>query len=194
MKDYMEKRALSGLFLHFAIGSALVLASYGLSDLVRDYLHPQVLFDLFGAFTLIYLPHGVMLLLAWFYGWMAVPIMLPASFVAVLLLRGTAALEPMILTLLVLKVVAAPLAFDLFRLGGIDARGPGQGLNWRVLFLIGLVQSMFSNQARFWLGCCGDLSANQLLMAFAGSVIGDMAGLLVIMMAAMFFFRALRQG
>lgn len=190
----MNQRALSGVFLHFAIGSALVLGSYGLSDLVKTYLHPQALFDVFGAFTIIYLPHGVMLLLAWFYGWMALPIILPASLLAVYLLRGAEAFEPMILSIVVLKAVAAPLAFDLFRLSGIDARAPEQGLNWRVLFLIGLVQSMFSNQARFWMGCCGDLSADQLLLAFAGSVIGDMTGLLVIMLGAMLFFRALRQG
>ena len=72
-------RAVSGPIMHFLIGSALVLASYGLSDLVRTYLHPQVWFDVFGTFTIIYLPHGVMLLLAWFYGWMAVPLVLPAS-------------------------------------------------------------------------------------------------------------------
>lgn len=190
----MDKRALSGMALHFAVGSALVLASFGLSDLVKTYLHPQALFAVFGSFTIVYLPHGVAVLLAWFYGWMAVPILLPATLLAVYLLRGAAAFEPMLLSLIVLKAIAAPLVFDLFRLGGIDARSTSQGLNWRVLFLIGLVQSMFSNQARFWLGCCGDLSANELLLVFAGSVIGDMAGLLVVMMAAMLFFRALRQG
>lgn len=190
----MDKRALSGMALHFAIGSALVLASFGLSDLVKTYLHPQAVFDVFGAFTIIYLPHGVAVLLAWFYGWMAVPILLPASLLAVYLLRGAAAFDPMLLMLVLFKAIAAPLVFDLFRLGGIDARSPSQGLNWRVLFLIGLVQSMFSNQARFWMGCCGELSANELLLAFAGSVIGDMAGLLVVMTAAMLFFRALRQG
>ncbi len=186
-------RAVSGPIMHFLIGSALVLASYGLSDLVKDSIHPQFLFDLFGTFTIIYLPHGVMVLLAWVYGWMAVPIVLPATVLSVWLLRGPEALEPAILVLITLKVIAAPLVFDLFRLGGIDARGVGQRLNWRVLFLIGLVQSTFSNQARFWLGCCGDLTSDQLLRAFAGSMIGDMLGLLVVMMAAMFFFRALRR-
>lgn len=189
----MEARALTGPLLHFLTGSALVLGAFGLSDLIRDHLHPQLMYDLFGTYTVIYLPHGVMLLLAWFYGWMAVPIILPASVLAVWMLRGPEVLEPMLLSLVMLKAMAAPLAFDLFRLGGIDARGAQQGLNWRVLFLIGLVQSFFSNQARFWLGCCGDLTADGLLRAFAGSMVGDMAGLAVIMVAAMFFFRALRQ-
>jgi hypothetical protein len=136
----------------------------------------------------------VMVLLAWVYGWLAVPIVLPATIASVWLLRGSEIFyDPALLTLITLKVIAAPLAFDLFRLGGIDARGGGQGLNWRVLFLIGFVQSVFSNQARFWMGCCGELTADQLLRAFAGSLIGDMLGLLIVMVAAMLFFRALRR-
>lgn len=189
----MEKRAFSGAALHFFVGSVLVLAAYGLSDLIRSVVHPQAVFNVFGTFTIVYLPHGVLVLLAWVYGWVAVPIVLPASVLAIWLMRGAAAFEPTLLLLTVIKVAAAPLAFALFRLGGIDARGAGQGLNWRVLFLIGLVQSLFSNQARFWLGCCGDLTANQLLLAYAGGVIGDMIGLAVVMAGAMFFFRALRQ-
>lgn len=190
----MENRAFVGPILHFLIGSALIIAAFGLSDLIRNVIHPQALFDVFGAFTLIYLPHGVMVLLAWFYGWMVVPIVLPASIFSVWMLRGAEALEPSLLLLTLLKVAAAPLAFDLFRFGGIDARSSGQALNWRVLFLIGLVQSVISNQARFFLGCCGTLSSEQMLLAFSGSMIGDMLGLLVVMMGAMFFFRALRKG
>ena len=68
------------------------------------------------------------------------------------------------------------------------------GIGIPELFLIGLVQSVISNQARFWLGCCGELSADQLMLAITGSVIGDMVGLLAVMLGAMFFFRALRQG
>ena len=191
----MENRATFGAILHFAVGSALVIAAYGLSDLLKVYLHPQFMFDTFGTFTIIYLPHGVMVLLAWVYGWLAVPIVLPATIASVWLLRGSEIFyDPALLTLITLKVIAAPLAFDLFRLGGIDARSGGQGLNWRVLFLIGFVQSVFSNQARFWMGCCGELTADQLLRAFAGSLIGDMLGLVVVMTAAMLFFRALRKG
>ncbi len=190
----MNRQRLIGPLIHFLVGSVLVLAAYGLSDLARGYLHPKSLFDVFGAFTIIYLPHGVLVLLAWFYGWMSVPIVYPASLLAVYLLRGAAVFEPSLMALTLIKVALAPLTFDLFRLAGIDARGSGMGLNWRVLFLIGLVQSGLSNQARFWLGCCGDLTSDQLLLAYAGSVIGDMIGLLVVMVAAMLFFRALRQG
>lgn len=190
----MQLKAIAGPTLHLLVASALVIASYGLSDLLRDVLHPQFMFDVFGTFSILYLPHGVLVLLAWFYGWLSVPLVLPASILSVMLLRGGLDVAFSTLLLVTLKAVLAPLTFDLFRLAGIDARGPGQALNWKVLFLIGLVQSLFSNQLRFWFGCCGDLTADQLLRAFAGSVIGDMVGLLVVMLGAMFFFRALRQG
>lgn len=190
----MEKRALAGPILHFLVGSALVVGSYGLKEFVDGLIHPQLLVDYFGSISFVYLPHGVLVLLAWFYGWLSVPIVLPATLLAVVMLRGIDGLAPMLLLLVTLKTMAAPLTFDLFRLAGIDSRGPGMALNWRVLFLIGLVQSLISNQLRFWMGCCGELTADQLLTAFTGSVLGDMVGLLVVMLGAMFFFRALRLG
>lgn len=190
----MEKRAFAGPILHFAVGSALVVGSYGLKDVIDRVIHPQVLVEYFGSISFVYLPHGVLVLLAWVYGWLSLPIVLPATLLSVWLLRGPDAFGAMMLLLVTFKTVAAPLTFELFRLGGIDARGPGLALNWKVLFLIGLVQSLFSNQARFWLGCCGELTADQLMTAFTGSVLGDMVGLLVVMLGAMFFFRALRQG
>ena len=171
-----------------------MLGSYGLKDLIDGLIQPQVLIHYFGAISFVYLPHGVLVLLAWFYGWLSVPIVLPATLLPVWLLRGADAFAPMLLLLVTFKTVAAPLTFELFRVLGIDSRGPGQALNWRVLILIGLVQSLISNQARFWLGCCGELTAEQLLTAFTGSVLGDMIGLLAVMLGAMFFFRALRQG
>ncbi|MBC2837139.1 hypothetical protein [Paragemmobacter straminiformis] len=180
--------------LHFLVGSALVFGSYGLKDLIDGLIHPKVLIDFFGAISIVYLPHGVLVLLAWFYGWLAVPIVLPATVLSVWLLRGADGLGAMMFLLVTIKTVAAPLTFDLFRLAGIDARGPGEALNWKVLFLIGLVQSVISNQARFWLGCCGELTSDELMVAFSGSVLGDMIGLLAVMLGAMFFFRALRQG
>lgn len=190
----MEKRAFAVPAIHFVVGSALVIASYGLKDLVDGVIHPKLVVDFFGAISIVYLPHGILVLLAWFYGWLSVPIVLPATVLSVWLLRGTDGLSAMMMLLVTIKTVAAPLSFDLFRLAGIDARGPGQALNWKVLFLIGLVQSVISNQARFLLGCCGELTSDQMMLAFSGSVLGDMVGLLAVMLGAMFFFRALRQG
>lgn len=178
--------------IHLAAGSGLVLMAYGLSQFLHSIIHPQMLFDIFGSFQLIYLPHGVQILLTWVYGWIAVPLILPAALLAVWLIVGGDDFGAMQAVLVTLKVAAIPLTFDLFRLAGVDARGAGMALNWRVLFLIGLVAAIFNNLLRYWLACCGTLTADELLLGYTGAVIGDMVGLTLVMFAAMFFFRALR--
>jgi hypothetical protein len=91
-----------------------------------------------------------------------------------------------------LKVAVVPMTFGLFRMAGVDARGQGMSLNWRVLFLIGLVAATFNNLLRYWMGCCGTLTSQELLLGFTGAIIGDMVGLAVVMVGAVLFFRALR--
>lgn len=187
----MEQR-IAQPFIHFAIGSALILGAYGLSDLLDRFIHPQMLFEIFGSFKLVYLPHGVQILMTWVYGWMVVPIILPAALLATFLIVDPENFRPAILLLATLKVIAIPFTFDLFRLAGIDARGQAMALNWKVLFLIGLVASVFNNLLRFWLACCGELSSSELLLSYTGSIIGDMIGVTVVMVGAVVFFRAIR--
>lgn len=188
----MEQR-LAQPAIHFGIGTALVLVAYGLSDLLHRFIHPQLLFDMFGTFKLIYLPHGVQILMTWVYGWYAVPILLPATLASVYLLVGPEAFGPSVVLLSTMKVLAVPLTFELFRIGGVDTRGSGMALNWRALFLVGLMAAVLNNLIRYWMGCCGALSAEELLLSFTGSILGDMIGLGVVMVAAMLFFRALRR-
>lgn len=178
--------------MHLAIGTGLVLMSYGLSQFLYTLIHPQMLFKIFGSFQLIYLPHGIQILLTWVYGWLAVPLILPGAFLAVWLIIGPDDFTAVTALLVTLKVAAIPFTFELFRFAGIDARGAGMSLNWRVLFLIGLVAAIFNNLLRYWLACCGPMTADELLLSYTGAVIGDMVGLTVVMFGAMLFFRALR--
>jgi hypothetical protein len=178
--------------IHLAIGSAMILGAHGLADLLDRFIQPESVFDIFGTFKLIYLPHGVQILLTWVYGWMVVPIVLPAALLATYLVVGPEAFGPSMLLVAALKVVTTPLTFDLFRMAGVDARGQAMALNWKVLFLIGLLASVFNNLLRFGLACCGELSSRELLLGYTGSIIGDMIGVTVVMLGAMAFSRALR--
>lgn len=187
----MEQRIAQPL-VHLAIGTAMMLGAYGLSDLLDRFIHPELIFEIFGSFKLIYLPHGVQILLTWIYGWMVVPVVLPAALLATFLIIGPEAFGPAMVLLATLKVITIPFTFDLFRLAGIDARGQAMALNWKVLFLIGLVASVFNNLLRFWLACCGELSSSELLLSYTGSIIGDMIGVTVVMVGAVVFFRAIR--
>jgi phosphoglycerol transferase MdoB-like AlkP superfamily enzyme len=123
---------------------------------------------------------------------MVVPIALPAALLATYLVVGPDGFGAAMILLATLKVIVLPLTFELFRMTGIDARGQAMALNWKVLFLIGLVASVFNNLLRFWLACCGALSSQELLLSYTGSIIGDMVGVAVVMLGAMAFFRALR--
>lgn len=186
-------RKLAQSAIHFAVGTALVLGAFGLSNLLSRLVALELRADVLQTFQLVYLPHGVNILLTWIYGWLAVPILLPASMLSVFLLVGQDGFGPDVALIVTLKVLAVPLTFDLFRIGGVDARSASMALNWRVLFLIGLLGAVLNNLIRHWLGCCGTFTGDELLASFTGAILGDMIGLAVVMVGAMLFFRALRR-
>lgn len=141
------------------------------------------------------LPHGVVVIAAWMYGWRAVALVFPAVILSGLMLAGALVLQPLVFALLLVKLIAVPLAFDLFRLAGLDARGVGCAANWKVLVAVGLLGSVLGNLPRVMFGpCCGGLEGWERAAAFVDLVAADMAGMVLVLVAVMLFFRALRHG
>lgn len=180
--------------VHFSMVSALILLAFALGEGVqglREVVLPQVGSQLHAVF----LPFGVMVLLTWVYGWMAVPLMLPAAVLAVGTILGISSLSLTVLGVLAAKVVAVPLSFDLFRRGGLDARGEGRAANWRVLMAVGLVAALIGNVPRVMAGpCCGGFSLGERMAAYVTVTAADIAGLMLVLLGAMALFRVLRQG
>ena len=183
----MRLQAMPGM-VHFGVISAALLAAVGLCEainVVARIERPHAVF----------LPHGVVLVIAWMYGWMAVPLLFPAALLSAYLLMGTDILVPATLAVLAVRLVALPLTFDLFRRAGCDARGAGTQANWKMVVAAGLVGSLIGNAPRVVIGpCCGDLEGWDRASAFVDLVAADIAGTVLVLLAVMLFFRALRQG
>lgn len=180
--------------VHFSVVSGLILLTFALSEGVQSLqavVMPQVASQLHAVF----LPFGAMVLLTWIYGWMAVPLMLPAAVLAVGAIVGVSSLSWTLLLVLAAKVTAVPVSFDLFRRGGLDARGEGRAANWRVLMAVGLVGALIGNVPRVMAGpCCGGFSMSERMAAYVSVTAADIAGLMLVLLGAMALFRALRQG
>lgn len=177
--------------LYFCAVSAAMLLSVALCD----GLHHLARRDWHSAphLHLIVLPHGVVVMAAWMYGWPALALLFPAVFLSGRLLVGTMVLQPLVLGLLMVKLITVPLAFDLFRLAGFDARGVGHAANWKVLVAVGLVGSMLGNVPRVMFGpCCVEQDTAARLKSYVDFVAADIAGLMLVLVAVMLVFRVLR--
>lgn len=176
--------------LHFGITSAAMLVAFAVCDALHDVLHITL-----PTPHAVFLPFGVLVICAWMYGWAVLPLLFPAALLSVFLMAGEMALEPSIMAILMAKLVAVPVAFDLLRWAGRDARGVGTATNWKMLVVVGLIGSALGNVPRVAIGpCCEAMDAPQTIVTYANMVASDMAGLIVVLVAVMLFFRALRHG
>ena len=178
---------------HLMMVSALValafLACHGLHLLDADAGHghgrPVV--------HLIFLPQGMFVLLAWIYGWTMVPLVLPALLVSAAFMVGPEHMSSTVALLAVARLVSVMAAFELLRLLGRDARGDHGRAGLVALFAGGMLSSAMFNVPRVLYGpCCEVMTAAEKAATYATAVGADLAGLVLVMLGAMFLFRALR--
>jgi len=141
----------------------------------------------------VFVPHGMMVLLAWIYGWAMVPLVLPALLVAAAIIVGPEFMSPMVALLATARLVAVMAAFELLRMLGRDARGDPGRAGLVALFAGGTLASAVFNVPRvLYAPCCEAMSAGERAVAYATAVGADLAGLVLVMLGAMFLFRLLR--
>lgn len=180
--------------LHFSLVSVLTLLAFALGEGVQG-LREVALPQLTSRLHAIFVPFGAMVLLTWVYGWMALPLMLPAAVLAVGVIVGVSGLNATLVMVLAAKVAAVPASFSLFRLAGLDARGEGRAANWRVLMAVGLVAALIGNVPRVIVGpCCGGFSISERIATYVTVTAADIGGLMLVLLGAMALFRVLRQG
>lgn len=179
--------------LHFGVTSAAMLVAFAVCEGVNDLMRMGQ--AMLPAPHALFLPYGVLVICTWMYGWAALPMLFPAALLSVFLMAGGIAFEPLIVALLLAKMIAVPMSFDMLRLAGRDARGAETAANWKMLVVVGLIGSVLGNVPRVAFGpCCGGMDLAGLLHTYADVVASDMAGLLGVLVVVMLFFRALRHG
>jgi hypothetical protein len=177
---------------HFAGASAFFLVINAIAAALYSafYLFLQ---DAPRGMDMVVLPFGALMLLTWVYGWIVVPLILPAALLSQVVVYGAGAFDAGMIEALLLNLICFPLAFAAFRLGGIDARMGRMALNWRVFVLVGLVASITMatvqySQLEWSLGSAG----HGLWRGMLAAVIKDMIGLLLVMYGLMMVFRLQR--
>ena len=179
--------------LHFGMASGAMLVAFAICEGLHDLMRMEGI-TVRGPHA-VFLPHGVVVVFAWIYGWAAMPLLYPAALLSAYLIVGSATFTPLIAAILAAKLLAVPLSFDLFRLAGFDARGVGAAANWKMLMMVGLLAAILGNVPRVAVGpCCGGMGLGDRLFIYADTLAGDVAGLLFVLVAMMLFFRALRHG
>ena len=178
---------------HFAGASAFFLVINAISAALYSAIYLLWLQDAPRGLEIVFLPFGALMLLTWFYGWIVVPLVLPAALLSQVVVYGAAAFDAGMIEAVLLNLVCFPLAFAAFRLGGVDARAGRMAMNWRVLLLVGLGASITmamaqQTYAEWSLG----LSGQDLWRSMLAAVIMDMIGLLLVMYGLMLVFRLQR--
>lgn len=178
---------------HLAIVSLLVGLSFVLCEVVhvvtgedlREAVRPEV--------HMIFMPHGMLVLLAWVYGWMMVPLVLPSFLIAVAFIVGPDFMTPTAATLTVARIVIVMLAFEVLRHVCCDVRQDQGRKVLMGLFAAGLGSSLVFNVLRVSFGhCCEVMTVADRFIAYAVAVGADLLGLVIVMVVAMLFFRFLR--
>lgn len=178
------------LSVRFILGSALLLfVSFGISELIRNAIQ-GFMPDLFiGRISLLYIPFGVQVVLAWMLGWTSLLITFPTTLLYVLL-RGWFPFGLDAILRALLTSLAAPVSMTLARQLGV-ALDPGtaDGRTWSRLLFVGIFGAILAQFFRYARDCCGTVTPAEQLQGMFLSFLSHAAGLVVVLVALMLWFR-----
>ncbi|PRY71834.1 MASE1 protein [Marivita geojedonensis] len=181
--------------MFFVIVALAYVLCHGMTDLLIAPFQRRFLPETTVFASLIYLPHGVRVLATWAFGWKAVPGLLAGTVCSISLFSSdheVAYLSPQIIEGVVLGSVSALLAFEFARLSGHNLyAGQERRLSWQGMIIIGALSSVINaiGQTVIYSGLIGFEDLGEVLVMYA---IGDLAGVVLCMIALMFVFRWLR--
>lgn len=191
----MQARGTAQPLLHFAIASVLVVLAFAVCEVIHWIGSGQAYLRLRPEVHPVYLPHGAIVLLAWVYGWAVVPLALPAFLVCAAFVVGPDYMTPVVAMLSVSRLVMVMLAFELLRSLSLDPRGDVGRRGLIGIFAAGTIASILHNVLRISFGhCCSVMPLPEKLISYAVAVGADVVGLVLVLLAAMMLFRALRHG
>lgn len=177
---------------HFLVATAAWVLAFltceGLHEISQLWLH-QILPRMHSVL----LPFGVMVVLGWVYGWISLPLILPAALLSAVWMVGIDGMTGTIVFVTVMKVLSVPVTFALFRWMGMDVRGEGAMANWRGLVMVGLVASVLGNVPRATVGPYGGGDIATVTEAMLTAMAADMAGLIAVLLLVMLYFRVMRR-
>lgn len=143
----------------------------------------------FGYASLIYLPHGVRVMAAWLYGWRSIIYVAPGSYIVHLtrvsehpeMWTVGEALSP------IFGIICVATTFEIFARLGTDLRlSPGFRAPWRSVLQVGALASLINAIGT-------NLIVQNPADVMIGYLVGDVLGMILLFLMAMFLFSGLRR-
>ncbi len=182
-------KSTSRIFTHPA---TIISAAYAITYLITATLLSGVLIgvsaDPTASASLIFLPHGVRIIAAWLYGWRATIYILPGAYITHLArIHDDHSLSLSDLLGPAFGVLCASLCFSGLACLGHDLRFDASNrTNWRDILLVGALASIINSAGT-------NLVYGNGLEVTAAYFIGDILGMIAVMLVLMFSFRLHRK-
>lgn len=137
--------------------------------------------------SLIFLPHGIRVIAAWMYGWQSLLYLLPAHVYLHWARIDIVEAEWSALLMPVFGIICVPLVFEIAARLGTDMRlSAGYTTNWRNVLAVGCAASLVNAIGT-------NAIAGNSVEIMVVYLIGDIVGMIVLIILAMLFFRFLRK-
>lgn len=183
------------LTTNWLIPLVLVTATY----LIAFYLTFFVFFPMqetaFGTISfyanLLFLPHGIRMLTALFYGWRSVVLLTPGALLTHYYLTGWAGFEFPAMFAAIIGIFCAPASFAILKWLKMDVRNDDKyKFNWRYLLLAGVVASIINSIGTNIVHYV--TPTFDMLRGMIAYIVGDVSGQLFLMFVLMLIFRWMR--
>ena len=138
--------------------------------------------------TLLFLPHGVRVIVTWLYGVWSIPYLFFATIFADLLIRGSA--DP---TVIFITAIVCYASFELFKLCGLDMykmKNMKSKNLWRSLLLIAFVSSVF-NSILHNIVLQSQILPENALQIMLSYMVGDVLGTLALFFIVLLIVKAI---
>ncbi len=142
--------------------------------------------------ALFFLPHGVRVLAAWYFGWRSVIYLFLANCLSSVLLYGDEPWDMRLFTIYMVVSSVAVITFELFRISGWNLyaqAGVHPSRCWKQLFLVGVVSSIVNSLALNLVYANEILPENSIGTMFS-YMIGDSTGTLALLILLAFVWGA----
>jgi hypothetical protein len=169
-------------FSVFLIVSLAYIASYTLTNGFIVPLQSMLLPSYTGVISLLFLPHGIRVLAAYYYGWKAFFFLVPSTYLMwFVIVHGSGVpLHPLQPIFSVLSCIIGMKVMSKNKTGHIEKE-------WKLLLLGGFIGSILNGISSSFLYNNGVLTSSMF-----GYIFGDMSGQIILMIMLIYIFKFLR--
>jgi hypothetical protein len=170
----------------FVVVSLLYLLAFKLTEILPGFLFWGGTINETSSAALVFLPHGVRVLVAWLYGYRSILLLAPASYLTHYYRIELVSFDLALVIAPIFGIICAAFTFDVCARLGFDVRLKSRFIaNWRSVFLVGALSSVLNS-----LGT--NFAHGNDFKTTTAYWFGDVCGLFVTMFLLMIAFKVMR--